>query len=524
MSTTIPKQQTRFSGTLTREFNATASGSLYLQSSKTLSITEGYIVVNPSNSKAESMKFTTKTGTTTEYTLGISIRGLQEYGSDTNVSGNQKAHNVGDTVIISDDYNWLQRVIDAFNTHEDLVAAHGSAGTGLLSAIPSAASNNTKLYFATDALAFYYSDGSTWTVAPLGSVSDASTSVKGATKLSVAPVSATSPIAVGDNDTRLLDSTSTNATGQVKIGSLGSGNRAATLSLHGNDTNTSGDFIIARASSGVNATATITHRGTGTLTLSLAEAATFYLSTGAGLFECDKDLSRLATAGETITAGQTVFWHTDGSVYKSDNTTIAKAEFFGFASTSATVGQPIFIQQAGIISGTFTAGSTYYISGTAGSVTATAPVNNSASIVPVVAGYAVQTNVLLIKKQRIPRLLAQTATYASGTGNGTQTVTVGFPMKYVKVSTHRREGDATEQSGVCIGFYDVLSGTQGMISNNANLTNPPSTTQCAHIRQTSGSGSMVAVGSVSSNNFTLAWTVSGSSINADMIIEALEAI
>jgi len=56
------------------------------------------------------MKFTTKTGTTTEYTLGISIRGLQEYGSDTNVAGNQKPHNVGDTVIISDDYNWLQRV------------------------------------------------------------------------------------------------------------------------------------------------------------------------------------------------------------------------------------------------------------------------------------------------------------------------------------------------------------------------------------------------------------------------------
>lgn len=36
-----------------------------------------------------------------------------------------------------------------------------------------------------------------------GAVPDASTTVKGATKLSVAPVSSTSPIAVGDNDTRL---------------------------------------------------------------------------------------------------------------------------------------------------------------------------------------------------------------------------------------------------------------------------------------------------------------------------------
>lgn len=36
-----------------------------------------------------------------------------------------------------------------------------------------------------------------------GAVPDASTTVKGATKLSVAPVSGTNPIAVGDNDTRL---------------------------------------------------------------------------------------------------------------------------------------------------------------------------------------------------------------------------------------------------------------------------------------------------------------------------------
>lgn len=37
-----------------------------------------------------------------------------------------------------------------------------------------------------------------------GAVPDASTTVKGASKLSVAPVSPTNPIAVGDNDTRLL--------------------------------------------------------------------------------------------------------------------------------------------------------------------------------------------------------------------------------------------------------------------------------------------------------------------------------
>lgn len=38
-----------------------------------------------------------------------------------------------------------------------------------------------------------------------GAVPDASTTVKGASKLSVAPVSSTNPIAVGDNDTRLTN-------------------------------------------------------------------------------------------------------------------------------------------------------------------------------------------------------------------------------------------------------------------------------------------------------------------------------
>lgn len=50
--------------------------------------------------------------------------------------------------------------------------------------------------------------GGQWTftntpISPSGGVSDASTTVKGVSTLSVAPVSATAPIAVGDNDTRI---------------------------------------------------------------------------------------------------------------------------------------------------------------------------------------------------------------------------------------------------------------------------------------------------------------------------------
>ena len=75
-------------------------------------------------------------------------------------------------------------------------------------------------YFDTTLSGWIYWDGATWqTVGGGWTAVDASTTVKGITKLSTAPASPTSPIAVGDNDTRMTNSrTPTGSAGGVLTG------------------------------------------------------------------------------------------------------------------------------------------------------------------------------------------------------------------------------------------------------------------------------------------------------------------
>lgn len=55
-------------------------------------------------------------------------------------------------------------------------------------------------------------------------------------------------------------------------------------------------------------------------------------------------------AGETITAGQGTYLHTDGKLYKTDtNDTAAKAELKGIALNGGAVDQPIQVQLGGEI-------------------------------------------------------------------------------------------------------------------------------------------------------------------------------
>lgn len=176
-----------------------------MSSTKTLGATSLlYVVVEPKTKDRELFKIQNATGSTAEYTLPISLRGLREYGDDVEVPANKKRHGVGSDVIISDNHNYLAKVIAAFNAHEDLIEAHGWAGTGLLADRPSAASNDNKLYFATDELVMYYSNGTSWLAQSAGTIADASTGVKGGVFMSVAPDVATSPTAVGTNDPRIL--------------------------------------------------------------------------------------------------------------------------------------------------------------------------------------------------------------------------------------------------------------------------------------------------------------------------------
>lgn len=66
----------------------------------------------------------------------------------------------------------------------------------------------------------YYWDGTSWITLTAGATTDASTTVKGVSKVSVAPVSSTNPIAVGDNDARV---TADQAAATASIRTIGTG-------------------------------------------------------------------------------------------------------------------------------------------------------------------------------------------------------------------------------------------------------------------------------------------------------------
>jgi hypothetical protein len=80
-----------------------------------------------------------------------------------------------------------------------------NAVVGNLASAPSSPFEG-QLYYDTVVKKVYWWNGTGWIDATGGSVpADASTSVKGVTRLSTAPVAPTIPIAVGDNDTRMSD-------------------------------------------------------------------------------------------------------------------------------------------------------------------------------------------------------------------------------------------------------------------------------------------------------------------------------
>lgn len=455
MATTLPEQQSRWEGRLTRDFTITESTNFYFRSNESLGVTGTvYFVIDPDNSKAEIVK-ATFTGTSAEYTATITTRGLRKYGSDTNVSNNQFGHSASAKIIISDNHNWIKRVIDAFNTHEDLASSfHGFAGIGVIANIPSAASNSGKLYYATDELVLYYSNGTDWDAQSAGTIPDASTTVKGSTKMSVAPASATSPIAVGDNDPRLTSSANmTDLTDGLDT----------TLHYHASDR--------SRAN----------HTGT-------------------------QDMSTLintGTAGETLNATELVALSTDNKLYKATNTSATLSRVVGIitvgGAANATVSYaPTTIGKTYTTTG-LTAGTTYYLS-TAGGVTATPPVLNSSSVYPVIVGYAASTTVLVWGVRRLQRRTMGIGNIVAGTTT-TSTLTVGYPIERVMVNFSMK-GGADFTSGD--GHYDVLAGTQEQQGPQGSSSHFIYVLDMAD-----GTGTKTGTASVNgSNNIEIAWVES----------------
>lgn len=414
MSTTLYSPQTRYEGKLTREFSDTGTGTIYFSSDKDLGITAGFFDLDAGNSKAETVLVTGITGTRSEYSGTVTLRGLREYGSNSNVSANQFSHRATSQIIISDAHQWIYQIIAAFNTHEDLVGAfHGFAGIGTLASRPVASGNANKLYFGTDTQALYISDGSSWAAAALGSSPNAGASTIGVTKLSLAPVDSANPLAVGDNDTRL-----TSAANMTDLTDGGD----STLHYHATDR--------ARAN----------HTGTQALST----------------------LRDSGTAGETLAANDLVYFKSSDSKYwkavdGTDSWNATHIVHTGGAADATVVLIPLVGRVA--LATNLTANTKYYRSAT-GTLTSTYPTLSSSTHIPMYIGRTDSAGNLVCNVQRLQRRKA-VVQYQADVSSTTHTITVGFPISLVHCEMYLRNTSAAPYIYAAgTGYYDVIAADQ----------------------------------------------------------------
>lgn len=155
----------------------------------------GYLVINPKGkaSNYQVVRFDDWNVTSGIITVDVETLALELEGTDTSATGGVFA--AGTTVVIGTNHHW-------FNNYMNLGSAQTVAGVKTFSSSPVVPTPSS----ATDAANKSYVDS----VAIAGGA-DASTTVKGISKLSTAPASATDPIAVGTNDTRIPTQDENNA-------------------------------------------------------------------------------------------------------------------------------------------------------------------------------------------------------------------------------------------------------------------------------------------------------------------------
>lgn len=503
------------------------------------SVVSGVMKTNEGSS-SEWIAFTGVTiNSSTSITLTGCSRGLDKDATsltDTTTT-NKKDHGIGTgayLVLHSATVNKFPE-LDADNTFTGTITFSGTTGTPKLKvpvyttterdALTSMASGHL-IYNSTAGTLQVYSSGSWYdlssgtTTIPL-----ATNLIAGRVFLDIAATDAATPTVIGANSTRALGTNSASTANTLSLGSVVPASQATALNLVGDATYTAGGLRLIRdgTSGGANAVSQILHRGTGSFSITASENADF-LFDSTGRFRSFRDPVYSGTAGETLVAGEWVYKkQSDGKIYKADNTTIEKATIFGVIITGGATDATIYAQKSGTwVTTGLTAGSTYYLSGTPGALTATSPSRASTSVVPVYIGAASTTTSLELNIRRLPRRIAFIATRAAGSGNGTQTVTIGIVCDYILLNTHRKEADALEQYGNSQGIYDVVANAQ--YCNSSASAGGTSTTIIAYVSSPSGSGGMSAVASISSNNLLLTWTSSGTAINADMTGIAYELL
>lgn len=122
-------------------------------------------------------------------------------------------------------------------------------------------------------------------------------------------------------------------------------------------------------------------------------------------------------AGESLSARDAVYLNpSDGKVYKCDADDLTKLGFIGFARDAAATNANVAIRHDGLMTGftSLTVGAPYYLSGTAGAITATAPTNYK------LVGYAVTSSVIKIAQELTERTRYYTTVNADRGSSTTQ--------------------------------------------------------------------------------------------------------
>lgn len=226
-------------------------------------------------------------------------------------------------------------------------------------------------------------------------------------------------------------------------------------------------------------------------------------------------LINTGTAGETLSVGELVALDTDNLLYKATNASNARSKVIGVVTTGGTVGQtvaygPTVMGRVFVTTG-LTVG-TYYL-GTAGAITATAPVMNSSSVYPVIVGYASSTTVLVWGVRRLPRRTMGIGNIAAGTTT-TSTLTVGYPIERVDVDFSMKGGGSYSTAFTSgNGYYDVLAGTQEQQGSQGTSSN-----FIYALDMTDGAGTKTGTASINgSNNVEIAWVESSFSAGNNAI-------
>lgn len=278
---------TKISGTtLTLSQRLTAGGAdtsftVSKLSTDVFTVTSGVLKVGV-GTNSEWIYFGACSVSSTSITFTSCVRGLKKNATSTsdNDTALQYDHAIGapvEYVLHSVDINtYVQR-----NADETITGSLDFSGTSTFKLkLPRYTTAQRDALTTADGIIIYnttageaqYCSGGSWYTLSAGSTQPLATEVVyGRVRLNEAATDPAQPTVPGINSTRILDSTSASATGQIKIASGTTGSRSATLSLHGDDTYTSGGIILARGNTGVNATTTLTHRGTGNINIVSSE-------------------------------------------------------------------------------------------------------------------------------------------------------------------------------------------------------------------------------------------------------------